>query len=169
MTRYRKKGRVVQSPKSNLKRLLPILVGLLLIAGLYLLSRGRYVRFQGVSMEPNYPDGTVMRIKAIKLNELTRGDLVYFEFPLNPSRFFIKRVIGFPGEMIEIEGGHILVDGEVLEEPYRTISASYSGTWILGNDQYFLLGDNRPNSSDSQNWGPVSAEHILGLAIPVGQ
>lgn len=160
---------VVQSPNPNLKRLLPILVGLLLVAGLSLLSRGNFVSMQGVSMVPNYPDGTVMRIKTVEADELKRGDLVYFEFPLMPSRLFIKRVIGLPTETIEIEEGQISIDDEAYKESYRTIPASYSGTWILKSDEYFLLGDNRPNSSDSQNWGPVSGEHILGLAIPVGQ
>jgi signal peptidase I len=93
---------------------------------------------------------------------------------MDPSRDFIKRVIGLPGERVEITGSAVRVcQGQVggtehcetLVEPYIKESWSLqAGTWTLGPDEYFVMGDNRRNSSDSHNWGPLKGEAIIGKA-----
>jgi signal peptidase I len=97
-----------------------------------------------------------------------RGDVIVFHPPPpnDPSRDFIKRVIGVPGDTVDVHQGHVYVNGAELDEPYirqptLPINARFSHV-VLGPDQYFVLGDNRGNSSDSRAWGPVSADAIVG-------
>lgn len=94
-----------------------------------------------------------------------RGDIVVFHFPREPSRDFIKRVIALPGETVEVRGGRVLVNNAPLEEPYILHDPSYSrDPVVVPEDNYFVLGDNRNNSSDSHVWGPVPVENIVGKA-----
>jgi signal peptidase I len=97
-----------------------------------------------------------------------RGDVIVFHPPPpnDPSRDFIKRVIGVPGDTVDVRQGHVYVNGAELDEPYirqptLPINVRYSHN-VLGPDQYFVLGDNRGNSSDSRQWGPVTADEIVG-------
>jgi signal peptidase I len=97
-----------------------------------------------------------------------RGDVIVFHPPPpnDPSRDFIKRVIGVPGDTVDVHQGHVYVNDAELDEPYirqptLPINARFSHV-VLGPDQYFVLGDNRGNSSDSRAWGPVSADEIVG-------
>ncbi len=124
-------------------------------------------RIEGISMEPNLHDGQYLIISklAYYLHPPERGDVVVFHFPRNPSRDFIKRVIGLPGEKVEIRGESVFVNGEELEEPYALHTGRYAwGPQILAENEYFVLGDNRDSSSDSHNWGPLSRDAILGKA-----
>jgi signal peptidase I len=97
-----------------------------------------------------------------------RGDIVVFEYPRDTSRDFIKRVIGLPGETVEIRNGQVLVGGKPLEEPYLPETARTQ----MGNmapidvppGSVFVMGDNRGNSSDSRNWGPLPLNRIVGRA-----
>ena len=92
-----------------------------------------------------------------------RGEVIVFKFPLNPSRDFVKRVIGVPGDTVEIRGGKVLVNEEMLDEPYiKSPDASGSDPVTLEDKEYYVLGDNRRGSNDSRNWGPVPEENILG-------
>ncbi len=92
-----------------------------------------------------------------------RGDVVVFHFPGDPSRDFVKRVVGLPGDTVEIRRGTVYVNGTPLEEPYAQASPrSAMSATKLGPRQYFVLGDNRPNSNDSKDWGPVPEENIVG-------
>ena len=93
-----------------------------------------------------------------------RGSILVFEFPLSPERNFVKRVIGLPGETVSIKRGVTYIDGEPLGEPYvkspkRNENAEYPP---LADDEYFVMGDNRPFSNDSRHWGPVPLEKIIG-------
>jgi signal peptidase I len=127
-------------------------------------ATGRF-QVRGSSMEPTLHDGQYLVIGKLVywVHPPERGDVIVFEPPTNPSDDYIKRIVGLPGEQIEIRGGAVWVDGVVLEEPY-TNPGSYSGAWNLGDGEYFVLGDNRNNSSDSHNWGVLPEENVVGKA-----
>ncbi len=92
-----------------------------------------------------------------------RGDVVVFDYPEDPQRQFVKRIIAGPGERIQIEGGQVSVDGVRLEEEYlRRISTTSMHPVRLADDEYFVMGDNRTGSQDSRHWGPLPADHIIG-------
>lgn len=94
-----------------------------------------------------------------------RGDVVVFRFPKEPSRDFIKRVIATPGEQVEIEAGKIYINGKLLSESYIAEGPHYTlKAQIVPPDNYFVLGDNRNNSSDSHVWGMVPSENMVGKA-----
>lgn len=98
-----------------------------------------------------------------------RGDVIVFKYPLDPSTYFIKRVIGLPGEQVRIEGGEVRVastTGEMtLIEPYLSSGMNEESMILLAPDEYFMLGDNRAASSDSRVWGPVKERYLLGRPI----
>ena len=92
-----------------------------------------------------------------------RGDVVVFDYPEDPQRQFVKRIIGEPGERVQIEGGRVSVDGVRLDEDYlRSISSTNMHPVRLGDGEYFVMGDNRTGSQDSRHWGPLPADHIIG-------
>ena len=124
-------------------------------------------RIEGVSMEPNLHDGQYLIINKLVyyLHPPERGDIVVFHYPKNPQRDFIKRVIGLPGEKVEVREERILINGEELEEPYALHTGKYTwGPQRLGEDEYFVLGDNRNSSSDSHSWGSLPGDAIIGKA-----
>ena len=95
-----------------------------------------------------------------------RGDVIVFKYPLDPSRDFVKRVIGLPGETVEIHRGTVKIDGKALEEPYlEERDLSSLGPVLVPPDSYFVVGDNRDGSSDSRQWGPVPLENIVGKVL----
>jgi signal peptidase I len=94
-----------------------------------------------------------------------RGDIIVFHYPRDPSQEFIKRVVGLPGDQVNITDGHIYVNGQRLEEPYISISPNYLGNWSVLENQLFVLGDNRNNSLDSHNWGTVPMDYVIGKAL----
>jgi signal peptidase I len=94
-----------------------------------------------------------------------RGDIVVFRFPRDPSRDFIKRVVAVPGETVEVRAGVVFVNNKKLTEPYILDSPTYSKEpTVVPPGEYFVLGDNRNNSSDSHVWGPVPVTEIVGKA-----
>ncbi len=125
---------------------------------------------QGESMHPTFGNSDYLIIDQLsyRFHQPLRGDVVVFRAPPNPSLFYIKRVIGLPHETITIDHGvvHIIKeDGSTLDlqEPYVvTEDATYTLTTTLGADQYFVMGDNRPNSSDSRIWGALDKKEIIG-------
>lgn len=125
-------------------------------------------RFQvrGSSMEPTLHDGQYLVVSKLAywLGTPGRGDVIVFHPPNGLSDDYIKRVIGLPGEQIRIQEGGVLVDGVPLDEPYVLHGGVYSGAWTLGSNEYFVLGDNRGNSSDSHTWGTLPRENIVGKA-----
>ncbi|TFH33063.1 MAG: signal peptidase I [Anaerolineales bacterium] len=142
----------------------------LLVAGLLFLGVNLItarIRVEGISMEPSLHEGqfVVVNRLAYRWREPQRGDIIVFRFPLNPERRFIKRVIGLPGDTIVVQSGEVFINGEVIYEPYLSVTPRYDGEWILGPDELFVLGDNRNNSSDSQNWGPLPEGEIIGRAV----
>ncbi len=138
----------------------------------------RYFVFQpfivkGQSMEPNFEEGDYLIIDEItyRFREPKRGEVIVFKNPKNPSQKFIKRIVGLPGETIEIEEGKVIVlkDGEkkVLDESsYLNSSYTYGNLKIsLSENEYFVLGDNRSFSFDSRQFGPVQKKQIIGRVV----
>jgi signal peptidase I len=119
----------------------------------------------GKSMEPNLNDGQTVEAESIEdLSSLQRGDIIIFEWEENS---LLKRLVGLPGETIEIRQGSIIINGEVYNEPYDVIPPEYEREPIkLGQDEYYVLGDNRNDSRDSHNFGPITGEMIKGRVIP---
>jgi signal peptidase I len=125
----------------------------------------------GNSMEPNFHDKEYLLVDKIsyKFKEPKRGDTVIFQ-PPNISVFFIKRIIGLPGEKVVIENGKVFIynkqnpSGVLLSEPYLSPNGKTEGDTftILQEGQYYLLGDNRENSSDSRDFGPLPKQKIVG-------
>jgi signal peptidase I len=124
----------------------------------------------GDSMHPTFENLDYLIINELIYNFQTpsRGDVIVFRYPSNPSVFYIKRIIGLPGETVSINRGVVTVTtltGEKLSlaEPYIVNEdATYTKNVSLNPEEYFVMGDNRPNSSDSRIWGPLSAKDIIG-------
>ncbi len=91
------------------------------------------------------------------------GEIIVFQFPLEPKRDFVKRVIGVPGDVVEIVGGEVRINGAVVHEPYLRYRDSLDmGRIQLRDREYFVMGDNRQRSNDSRSWGPVPEDYIVG-------
>jgi signal peptidase I len=125
---------------------------------------GRY-RIDGSSMNPTLVDGQYLIINNLSyfMDEPQRGDVIVFHHPNNDLNL-IKRVIGQPGDQVEIANNQVKVNGVVLDEPYIKAEPSYSGSWEVPEGEYFVLGDNRNNSSDSHSWSTLPKENIIGKA-----
>lgn len=128
-------------------------------------------RIEGYSMEPNLHEQQYLIVNKVAyyIGEPKRGDIIVFEYPKGdpngPERDYIKRIIGLPGDTIECRPGEIIVNGQVIEEPYGPNPWSYScPPTTLGPYEYFVLGDNRPQSSDSHQWGTLERKYIIGKA-----
>ena len=175
---------------------------LVLAALIFLMVRGvaQNFRVEGPSMEPGLHNGQYLLVnKAVyfklDLQVLSRyipfvdggedssrflfhgperGDVVVFRYPRDPSRDFIKRIIGVPGDTVAISDGVVTVNGAAIDEPYINGGANSNlDPKVVPEGSYFVLGDNRPNSSDSRNWGFVPEENIIGKAMfsywPLGE
>ena len=93
----------------------------------------------------------------------TRGEIIVFHYPEDTSKDFVKRVVGLPGETVEVRSGTVYVNGEELREPYlQRMDRSSAGELALGEKEYYVIGDNRRNSNDSRAWGIVPEENIVG-------
>lgn len=128
----------------------------------------------GDSMVPTFQNGNYLLVDELtyRLREPQRGEVIVFRYPKDEKLFFIKRIIGLPGERVEIGGGKVTIvnsehpQGFTLNEPYLSASLETSGDEdvTLGTGQYFVLGDNRSYSLDSRSWGSVAKGEIMGLA-----
>ncbi len=166
------------APKSNKARLIALSLELLQVLAIsmaiiipvrWFLVQPFYV--QGASMEPNFFDHEYLIIDELSyhLREPKRGEVVVFHYPNDTRQFFIKRVIGLPGETVEIADGKVKIyndqhpNGVTLDEGYldQDFTAA-SQTVTLKQDEYFVLGDNRSSSLDSRFFGPVKATFIVG-------
>ncbi len=125
---------------------------------------------RGASMDPTFADKNYLIVDQIeyRLHEPQRGDVVVFRFPSEPSRFLIKRIIGLPGETVVLNGTEVIIkneehpEGITLEEDYISQPLSTNQETSLSETEYFVMGDNRPNSFDSRGWGPLDQEYIVG-------
>lgn len=141
-----------------------VLISLAIIIPIrYFLAQPFYV--EGASMEPNFYDKEYLIIDEIsyRFNEPQRGEVIVFKNPENTSVYFIKRIIGLPGEEVDIKDGHVYIDGATLVESYITeFSSEDYGPIILNDNEYFVLGDNRNNSHDSRRIGAIPENDIIG-------
>ncbi len=136
----------------------------------YFLIKPFYVN--GASMEPNYYDREYLIIDEIsyRFADPARGEVVVFHYPQDESQYFIKRVLGLPGERVVVADGRITIynaanpAGLVLDEPYLSPEALTAGAVdaTLGADEFFVFGDNRNASLDSRRFGPISRREIIG-------
>lgn len=133
---------------------------------------GETVTFEGVSMLPALKDGERIRVERFDRGakfEVKRGDIVMFLYPGDPSKFYVKRLIGLPTETIEAREGKIIIDGHELSEPYvdpqLNLSKLTQPPLFVKEHYYYVLGDNRDHSSDSRSWGLVPEKYILGRVI----
>ncbi len=128
------------------------------------------VQVEGNSMLPRLTNHERIFINKFvyRFEPIARGDIVVFRFPLDPSKSFIKRVIGLPGETVQIRDGIVYVNGRKLSEPYVApwyFDPESFASVKLGPDQYYVLGDHRDASNDSREWGPVDRSSIYGKAV----
>lgn len=145
---------------------------LLLIVAIYTLvnlATSRYV-VEGQSMLPTFEGNEYLIVNRFEymFGDPQRGDIVIFHYPENVERDFIKRVIGIPGDLIQMQNGQVFVNGEPLTEPYVLDLCNNSNCrdreWLVGENEYFVLGDNRNASQDSTRFGPVDRSYIVGRA-----
>ncbi len=128
------------------------------------------VKVEGTSMMPSLEDQERIFVNKFvyRLEPIERGDIVVFRYPRDPSKSYIKRVIGIAGDRIRIDGGQVYVNGEPLDEDYvppaYVDARSYPET-VVPPDSYFVLGDHRSMSNDSRDFGPVNQSYIYGKAV----
>jgi signal peptidase I len=155
----------ILKPPSNLLR--EIVETALLTAIIFLVVNaiiGRF-RIESVSMQPNLYEGEYVIVDKVSysLSSPRRGDIIVFEKTGQPD--LIKRVIGLPGDTVEVRPGQVLVNGIALVEPYIANPPNYTfGPVQVEPDRFFVMGDNRSNSSDSHVWGTISRDVIVGRA-----
>lgn len=125
------------------------------------------VRVDGLSMNPTLQHGEYVLVSRLSYKTGTpeRGDIIVFSFPMDEKQDLIKRVIGLPGETIDIRNGEVLINGRKLDEPYIAQSPVYNGVWTVGENELFVLGDNRNDSKDSHQWGLLPIENVIGKAL----
>lgn len=128
----------------------------------------------GASMEPALEAHEYLVIDRIsyRFEEPQRGDVAIFRYPLDPAFYFIKRIVGLPGEIVRMDAGEVFITDtsgieKKLDEPYRVLGSASHDTFsiTLSEEEYFMLGDNRDESSDSRKWGPLSRRFIVGRAL----
>ena len=134
------------------------------------------VRVDGPSMEPSYQHNNRVVVSKVSywFGDIERGDVIVFPAPPNPNEDYIKRVIGLPGDVIKVENGSVLVNGETINEPYiNAPPISNMRETQVPEDMVFVMGDNRNVSSDSRSWGPLLIDDIIGKAVfvywPLGE
>ena len=143
---------------------------IILIGAIYALVNLSTVRFvvRGQSMEPTFYEDQYLIVSRVNylLGNPQRGDIVVFHYPNNTDEDYIKRVIGLPGDTVEIRETLVYVNDEPLDETYInepcTESRCPDRVWELGDDEYFVMGDNRNHSEDSRRFGAVKREFIVG-------
>ncbi len=145
----------------------------------------------GQSMEPNFHDGEYLIVNELgykskvmagnrellslkRFNDFERGDVVVFRYPLNPNDFFIKRIVGLPGEKVKITDGEVKVYNETYPSGFTLEESGYLAyptatrgeeDFELGENEFVVLGDNRLHSSDSRSWGKLSGDYIVGKVL----
>lgn len=151
-----------------------LIIAIFILFGVFI---AQPVVVEGTSMLPQLHDGERLlvnklvyyKFQNVSWGHLKRGDIVVFWYPRDPEKSYVKRVIGLPGETVEVRNGRIYIDGQELNEPY--LDNEYNHTLPsfqpkkVEDHHYFVMGDNRDNSSDSRYWGLVPEKYIYGKAF----
>jgi signal peptidase I len=156
-----------------LRFLREILETVILVVAIYALVNLASARFvvEGDSMQPNFHSGQFVIVDRVSymVSQPQRGDIVVFHFPGDVTQDYIKRVIGLPGQTVEIKDTRVFVNGQQLNEPYINepcnTTRCYDHSWTLQPDEFFVMGDNRNHSDDSRIFGPVKRNLIVGEAL----
>ena len=125
------------------------------------------VNIEGEAMAPTLKNGE-SALATRTVDPLKPGDVVAFRYPKDESKSFVKRIVGMPGDRIESNSGSILVNGQTLDEPYVADANRSPDSWgpvTIPDGQYFMMGDNRRNSSDSRTWGLVRRDAIWAKVL----
>lgn len=127
------------------------------------------VRVYNISMQPTLKEGNLLVVNkmAYKLGSPKRGDIIVFHYQGTMNEDYIKRVIGLPGDRVEVSGGVVRINGQVITEPYLADLPNYAGVWTVPEGDLFVLGDNRNHSSDSHDWGFVHQNWVVGKAVVI--
>ncbi len=148
-----------------------LLFALLIVAPIRLFVVNPFI-VSGSSMVPTFYNGEYLIVDQItyRFDKPERGDVVIFRYPKDPSKFFIKRIVGLPNETVEIKNGIITIKESgpkplALDEPYVKNKSRDNSINPLADNQYFVLGDNRMSSSDSRVWGTLDGDLIVGRAL----
>jgi len=148
-----------------------VLQTLLMAAVMYFVIDAVLARVQvvNVSMKPTLqPNDRLLVFRyALQVKDVKYGDVVVFHYPNNPTEDYIKRIIGMPGDVVRVADGIVKVNGQELTEPYIAAPPNYHGEWTVPEENFFVLGDNRNQSSDSHEWGFVPYEDIVGKALVI--
>jgi signal peptidase I len=128
------------------------------------------VKVEGTSMMPSLEDQERIFVNKFvyRIEPIQRGDIIVFRYPRDPSKSFIKRVIGLAGDRIQIDAGRVYVNGSTIDEDYVPRSYEDERSYpeiIVPPDSYFVLGDHRSLSNDSRDFGPVGQTYIYGKAV----
>lgn len=118
----------------------------------------------GEAMSPTYNNGDYLLINKFD-KSFERGDVIVFHYPKDPNKLFIKRIIGLPSEKVDIQDSKVLINGKMLNETYYGGETDGNTSVTLGQDQYFILGDNRNKSFDSRSFGTITKSSIEGKAF----
>src|SRR5688572_9897537 len=175
VTHLRKESRQgLWSEGFKLLRDIVLIIAVFILLGVFV---AQPVVVEGTSMLPQLHDGERLlvnklvyyKFQSVSWGHLTRGDIVVFWYPREPDKSYVKRIIGLPGETVEVKNGVVFVNGTQLQEPY--LDASHNQTLRkfdpvkVDDHYYFVMGDNRDNSSDSRYWGLVPEKYIYGKAF----
>jgi len=158
---------VKKGKKSMIRELLETIISAGVIAFIIITFIGQVTVVQGASMETTLHNKERLIANKIgyRLESPKRGEIIIFRPPLDTKRNYIKRIIGIPGDKVKIVEGKVYVNDEALEEPYVKYKSYESmPTATVPENSYFVLGDNRPNSSDSRFWGFVPRKNVVGKA-----
>lgn len=142
-------------------------VGLAVILFLAINTLSARVRVDGFSMLPTLQDGEFVLVNKIayRVGAPARGDIIVFRSKTVADLDLVKRVIGLPGDTLEVRNGKVMLNGQVLSEVYINAAPNYSGTWKVPDGYLFVLGDNRNDSSDSHQWGYLPLQNIIGKGL----
>lgn len=142
-------------------------IALALVLFLILNAITSRVKVFNISMQPTLKQGYLLLVNkmAYKLGDPENGDIIVFHYNGDKQEDYIKRIIGVPGDKVDISGGVVRVNDVALTEPYILEVPNYSGSWLVPEGQLFVLGDNRNHSSDSHQWGYVKMNWVVGKAV----